>query len=71
MGRMALFTGLRLLIAFITMLALTQCAASSQKKEWDNIDYSKVRNRSGYDNDSGYKLPSVSGCTDDDLYNCN
>lgn len=67
---MTLITGFRLITAFATLFVLTNCADSRQKDQWNNIDYSKVRNRDTYENDRNYKLPSVVSCTDDDLYNC-
>lgn len=68
---MEMMTALRLVVASITLMVLTQCSGAKQSSQWDNIDYSKVRNRDSYENDRNYRLPTVSGCTNDDLYNCN
>ena len=54
------------LSAAVIILALSGCSSGS---EWDDIDYSRVRG--GYDNDSSYRIPSVFGCTSDDLFTCN
>jgi hypothetical protein len=71
MRHMEIVTALRVVVASFSLIVLTQCAATKQNKQWDNIDYSKVRNRDTYENDKNYRLPSVYGCTNDDLYNCN
>ena len=59
----------------LTMVALITVSACERvgKNEWEDLDYSRVssqyRNR---ENDSSYTPPpSVIGCVDDDLYNCN
>lgn len=51
--------------AIIAFFILSACGGSS----WDDIDYSRVRG--GYDNDSGYSMPSVLSCISDDLFDCN
>lgn len=57
------------------LLAVTLTAACEKvgKNEWSEIDYSKVA-RENYQrqNDTAYvPPPSVLGCVDDDLMNCN
>lgn len=54
------------LSAIFVVLLFSGCSSGSA---WDDIDYSRVRG--GYDNDSGYSMPSVFGCTSDDLFTCN
>lgn len=45
--------------------------AAGSRGQWEDIDYSKVYKAAGQrDVDSSYKLPTVAGCVDDDLYNC-
>jgi protein involved in sex pheromone biosynthesis len=58
-----------LFIVAMALLMLSNCS-SHQKQNWDNIDYSKVKNRAARDNDNNYTQPTVIGCTDDDLINC-
>jgi len=58
-------------LLFIAFLLLPACEKVG-KNDWSNIDYARVA-RENYrrENDSNYvPLPSVLGCTDDDLYNC-
>jgi hypothetical protein len=55
----------------LLIFMLAACANYKQQKEWDDIDYSKVRGRGAYENDNNYVIPSVLSCIDDDLYNCN
>ncbi len=59
-------------LVFVLVLScmLSGCAGKSAK-DWDGIDYSKVRDRDKYENDNNYTQPSVISCTDDDLFNCN
>ena len=68
---MSATTNYRLFFAFAALLVSNNCADYKQQKEWDGIDYSKVRDRDIYENDSSYTPPSVIGCTNDDLFNCN
>jgi hypothetical protein len=51
-------------------LSVSACAAPKKRSTWDDIDYSKVRNRSARENDGSYIPPSVVSCMDDDLFNC-
>jgi hypothetical protein len=59
------------ILVVAALFAVGGCSDYKQKKEWDGIDYSKVRDRDKYENDSNYTSPSVIGCTSDDLYTCN
>ena len=68
---MLLYNISRLSFMFTVIFMLCGCGDHKQKKEWDDIDYSKVRGREAYENDKDYSPPSVLGCTSDDLYNCN
>ena len=54
------------------VLLLTACEKVG-KNEWSDIDYSRVaRDNYQNQNDSYYvPPPSVIGCVDDDLINCN
>ncbi len=61
----------RLSFVFAALLLVCNCTDYKQKKEWDGIDYSKVRNRDTYENDSNYTQPTVTSCTSDDLHTCN
>lgn len=70
MLKKSLFATSRLLLCCAILVMLPNCAKSKQN-QWDDIDYSKVRGRDTYENDGNYRLPSVSSCTDDDLFNCN
>ncbi len=56
-------------IAAAALLLLAGCAPS-RHSEWDDIDYSRVYQRAR-ENDPSYTAPTVVGCVDDDLYNCN
>ncbi len=58
----------KLFIDFIAIIAFAFLSACGGSK-WDDIDYSRVRG--GYDNDSGYSMPSIIGCISDDLFDCN
>jgi hypothetical protein len=60
-----------LALAILTLLPLTACSRAGSN-EWENIDYSRIA-RENYrrENDAAYTPPTVSGCVDDDLYNCN
>ena len=62
---------LHLVMPLVALFMVISCSGSQQKKEWDGIDYSKVRDRDKYENDGNYTQPTVSGCTNDDLFNCN
>ena len=58
----------------VLLLALMLTAACEKvgKNEWSEIDYSRVaRDNYNRQNDGNYVPPSVLGCVDDDLYNCN
>lgn len=59
------------LLVTVALSFMVAGCASRATKEWDDIDYSKVRGRDRYENDSNYTQPTVLSCTDDDLYNCN
>ena len=69
-----IFSGLDIVLPIISanfyavmiVLFLVGCSSGSS---WDDIDYSRVRG--GYDNDSGYSLPSIFSCISDDLFTCN
>jgi len=57
-------------VAMALLVFVSACSGGGRKgSEWDNIDYSKVRQI--HENDTGYVQPTVIGCTDDDLFNCN
>ncbi|MEK6745780.1 MAG: hypothetical protein AABY33_01940 [Pseudomonadota bacterium] len=56
--------------AVVLSFLVSGCAGNSSK-EWDSIDYSKVRDRDKYENDGNYTQPTVVSCTNDDLHNCN
>jgi hypothetical protein len=56
-------------ITVFSLLLLVGCSHQKQSG-WEDIDYSKVRNREIIENDSNYRSPSVAACVDDDLYNC-
>jgi hypothetical protein len=62
---------LRHVLCFAVLLVSSNCGGTRQGGGWDDIDYSKVRNRDVYENDSNYTAPSVLSCTSDDLYTCN
>jgi hypothetical protein len=64
------FYSIRLIAALTILLLLCHCA-NEPRREWDNIDYSKVRDRHKYENDDNYTPPSITSCTSDDLYTCN
>lgn len=59
---------LLLLVLTTTLVSTSGCAIVSD--DWNDIDYSRVRGGS-YESDSYYTMPSVIGCIDDDLFNCN
>lgn len=59
------------LMAVVALSALVAGCAGRSSREWDGIDYSKVRDRDKYENDDNYTQPSVISCTNDDLFNCN
>lgn len=59
------------LVAVVSLSFLMAGCAGKSSREWDDIDYSKVRDRDKYENDDNYTQPSVVGCTNDDLFNCN
>lgn len=54
----------------LALLAASGCSKPGQD-DWSNIDYARIA-RENYrrENDSGYTPPRVTGCVDDDLYNC-
>jgi hypothetical protein len=52
---------------WLTLLLLSACSGA-RKSEWDNLDYTRVRQHYN-ENDSSY-TPATSGCIDEDLYNC-
>ncbi|MDE3015376.1 MAG: hypothetical protein KGI29_00425 [Pseudomonadota bacterium] len=54
----------------VMLLILSGCADETSNKQWDDIDYSRVHG-AARENDPAYTAPSVIGCVDDDLYNCN
>ena len=56
--------------ALLCLLLLIACARNGGN-EWQNLDYSRIA-RENYrrENDQSYTPPTVSGCVDDDLYNC-
>lgn len=56
----------RVILATLSLLLLASCG--SRGGGWGDVDYSRVRG--GGDNDSGYSLPSVISCVDDDLFFC-
>jgi hypothetical protein len=58
-------------IMLVCMLTLEAggCASAKKHNEWEDMDYSRVRARVR-ENDTGYTTPSITGCMDDDLYNC-
>lgn len=57
------------LAALMLCMVLAACGGG-RKNEWD-IDYSSVyRAYEGRQYDNSYSAPSVIGCVDDDLYNC-
>ena len=60
-----------MVIWLVALFMVSSCTGTQQKKEWDGIDYSKVRDRDKYENDSNYTQPTVLSCTNDDLFNCN
>lgn len=51
-------------------LVVAGCASQKRQQKWNDIDYSKVRDRSARENDSNYTQPTIVGCVDDDLINC-
>lgn len=57
-------------IMMLSLLLLPSCAKQGQD-DWSNIDYARIA-RENYrrENDSSYTPPHVTGCVDDDLYNC-
>ena len=55
--------------AKMMMLCLLLCACAKSNSNWD-IDYSSVYRAGNREIDSGYQQPSVIGCVDDDLFNC-
>jgi hypothetical protein len=59
------------LMVTVTLSLMVAGCASKSSREWDGIDYSKVRDRDKYENDGNYTQPSVVSCTNDDLFNCN
>lgn len=66
----------RLLPMILTVsLGCSACAGGQggvRRGEWEDIDYSKVYKAAGQrDTDANYKMPTVTNCVDDDLYNCN
>lgn len=57
-------------IALFLCVGLAACGGSKRSNQWD-IDYSSVYKAYGNrEIDNSYKAPSVIGCVDDDLYNC-
>lgn len=58
------------LLLLLPMLLMLSDCAPKKRNAWDDIDYSKVRNRQARENDAGYVPPSIANCVDDDLYNC-
>ena len=60
-----------LLAACLAALVLSACEKEG-KDEWSEIDYARIaRDNYRKENDSYYiPPPNVTGCTDDDLYNC-
>lgn len=55
---------------FLSVLALAACERTGGN-DWDGMDYAKIA-RENYrrENDATYVPPTVTGCVDDDLYNC-
>ncbi len=62
---------LRLALGLAVLVLFSNCSGTRQGGGWDDIDYSKVRDRDVYENDSNYTQPTVLSCTSDDLYTCN
>jgi len=62
---------LRLMLGLCVFLTCSNCGGTKQGGGWDDIDYSKVRDRDVYENDGNYTQPTVLSCTSDDLYTCN
>jgi len=60
----------RLAAMLFIVLIIAGCADQKRKAQWNDIDYSKVRDRTARDNDNNYTQPSVISCVDDDLINC-
>ena len=60
----------RIALAALSLLLLGACEKNG-KKEWEDLDYSRIA-RENYrrENDPTYTPPTVTGCVDDDLYNC-
>lgn len=61
-----------LAILLAAALTCSACGGGSRKTDdWDNIDYTNVyRKAAQREADRVYKLPTVRGCVDDDLFNC-
>ena len=61
----------RIIFAVLTLLLLGACEKNG-KNEWEDLYYARIA-RENYrrENDRGYTPPTVSGCVDDDLFNCN
>ena len=57
-------------LLMLSLFILASCAKPGQD-DWSNIDYARIA-RENYqrENDPSYTPPRVTGCVDDDLYNC-
>ena len=58
--------------AYMMTLCIATACAGGKGNQWDELDYAPVYK--AYEkrlNDSGYVMPSVIGCVDEDRHNCN
>jgi hypothetical protein len=63
----------RHMLALLIVCLLAACATARQQSQWDDIDYSRIAQQNqARENDANYRppVPTVIGCSDDDLYNC-
>jgi hypothetical protein len=55
--------------AALSLMLLPGCMMSPHDAI-QSLDYSRIK-AAAHENDTNYTPPSVVGCVDDDLYNCN
>lgn len=55
----------------LLVMCLVSACSGGKRNQWDDVDYSRVyKAYETRENDSSYTQPSITGCVDDDLYNC-
>ena len=55
----------------LVMACFLAACAGGKRNQWDDVDYTPVyKAYESRQNDAGYTQPTITGCVDDDLYNC-